>query len=38
MVRINRGLSWVVFYILKSWQTAFQVLSNFDIILPKIVC
>ena len=29
MVRINRGLSWIVFDILKSsWQTAFHVLSN----------
>ena len=39
MVKVNRGLSWIVFDIFKScWQTAFQVLSNFDGILFKIVC
>ena len=39
VVMINQGLSWIVFAIWKScWQTALQVLSNFDRILPNIVC
>ena len=34
-----RGLSWIVFDILKScWQTIFHFSSNFDRILFKIVC
>ena len=38
MVMIKRGMSWIVFDILKSfWKTAFQILSNFDRILFKIV-